>query len=292
MSEEIREIVEVLNLFGNFTARLSGEAIKGMSFLAKLFYSKYWDQRGKQDFDYVMKACEKRGCGLEFMDVATEDISTIHRIEEKLKEVNVQFALLPDLCQGDGYTQFAMPADQVGVFAKVMETEIDVECKQIGPEDYEKTASSELKEELKKEARENVLSTESIDNAKISNLKKEYEDTNFSIVSLNKDRLLVKQTDEEKMFYIPGSNRKQIIPISNKDVVSENNKTIWVKLDKTHDYQIADLENDNPPKVNGKELLNKFSDPFNYHDKNKGSREPQPQHNREKSKPIKPERKR
>ena len=261
MAEEVREIVEVLHLIGAFSARLSNASIRGLSFVARLWYSNHWDQRGKQDFEYVLKACEKRGCGLEFMDVATEDPETIRRIESKAAELNVQYALLPDLCQGDGYTQFAMPSDHMSLFSKVLESEIDIECRQLNYEDYEKTADEEARKAIREEAERNIR-REDIDPVRVKGAEKEYEDANFKTVSLNKKSLLAKQTDNEMIFYIPGTNRSRLLPVSPKDIVSEDAKTVWVKIDKNHDYTIGDLNSDNPPKIRGKELLERFSDPF------------------------------
>lgn len=262
MAEEVREIIEVLNLIGAFSARLSNASIRGLSFVARLWYSNHWDQRGKQDFEFVLKACEKRGCGLEFLDVATEDPEIIRRIESKAAELNVQYALLPDLCQGDGYTQFAIPSDHIPLFSKVLETEINVECRQLGYEEYEKTADEETKQAIRKEAERNIKS-EDIDPVRIKDMQSEYENANFKTVSLNKSSLLAKQTDNERIFYIPGTKRTRFLPISTDDIVSEDAKTIWVKIDKNHDYVIGDLNSDNPPKISGRELLEKFSDPIN-----------------------------
>ena len=57
------------------------------------------------------KLIKMKGPDLVFLNAGTEDAAALEAIEKNMEEHGVLFARLPDLCGGDGRTQYAIGSD-------------------------------------------------------------------------------------------------------------------------------------------------------------------------------------
>lgn len=126
-------------LLGNITVKTAAMVLKVMNtiYLAK------W--KGKVSLNRFRRIC---GGDFLFINMGTEDTRILRGIEKEMKAHGILFSRLPDLCGGDGRTQYVIPpADMAKMKAFLLDHKVGkyghIKVGPISPEDYAKTGISE-----------------------------------------------------------------------------------------------------------------------------------------------------
>ena len=100
---EVQDAIQILYL----TGQISGAAAQMVYKILNTVYLSKW--KGKTSFSRLRQI---KGEEALFLNAATEDRLALRRIEQEMKAHGILFARLPDLCGGDGRTQYVIsPSD-------------------------------------------------------------------------------------------------------------------------------------------------------------------------------------
>lgn len=115
---EVNDAIQIIMTAGKGAYLLSGITIKAaagtMKTLNTIYLSKW---RGKVELNRLRQI---KGDDFLFVNVATEDKKILKEIEREMKEHGILFARMPDLCGGDGQTQYAMAVSEVSKLKSMM----------------------------------------------------------------------------------------------------------------------------------------------------------------------------
>lgn len=168
VSDAIQIIMISGQVFGVVTKLTYRAALLEMKLLNTLYLSKW---KGKTSLTRLRKI---KGDNLIYLNFSTENEEKLKGIEKELKAHQILFARLPDLCGGDGRTQYAVAASDIGKVKAFLLDHKDGPCREIAAGlisamDYAETGRDEngketeelkdleksAKEELKKEQKKN-----------------------------------------------------------------------------------------------------------------------------------------
>lgn len=100
---EVQDAIQILYL----TGQISGTAAQMVYKILNTIYLSKW--KGKTSFSRLRQI---KGEEAVFLNAATENRLALKRIEQEMKAHGILFARLPDLCGGDGRTQYVIaPSD-------------------------------------------------------------------------------------------------------------------------------------------------------------------------------------
>lgn len=168
VSDAIQIIMISGQVFGVATKLTYRAALLEMKLLNTLYLSKW---KGKTNLTRLRKI---KGDNLIYLNFSTENEEKLKGIEKELKAHQILFARLPDLCGGDGRTQYAVAASDIGKVKAFLLDHKDGPCREIAAGlisamDYAETGRDEngketeelkdleksAKEELEKEQKKN-----------------------------------------------------------------------------------------------------------------------------------------
>lgn len=139
---EVGEAVQLLVVTGRGAYLLGNITVKSASLVLKVLNTIYLAKwRGKVSMNRLRKIC---GGDLVFVNMGTEDLQILKGIEKEMKAHGILYARLPDLCGGDGRTQYVIPpADMAKMKAFLLDHKDgrygSIKAGPISPEDYAKT---------------------------------------------------------------------------------------------------------------------------------------------------------
>lgn len=143
---EVGEAVQVLMITEQTAVLLGNMAIKTAMLIAKVMNTVYLSKW--QGATTLNRFRNIKGDNFVFVNAATEDNAVLQQIEKELTDHGILFARLPDLCGGDGRTQYVIsPSDMEKFKAFLLDhnngAQRGIKVGLIGPEDYVQTAVRE-----------------------------------------------------------------------------------------------------------------------------------------------------
>lgn len=143
---EVGEAVQVLMITEQTAVLLGNMAIKTAMLIAKVMNTIYLSKW--QGATTLNRFRNIKGDNFAFVNAATEDNAVLQQIEKELTDHGILFARLPDLCGGDGRTQYVIsPSDMEKFKAFLLDhnngAQRGIKVGLIGPEDYVQTAVQE-----------------------------------------------------------------------------------------------------------------------------------------------------
>lgn len=148
VSDAIQIIMISGQVFGVVTKLTYRAALLEMKLLNTLYLSKW---KGKTNLTRLRKI---KGDNLIYLNFSTENEEKLKGIEKELKDHQILFARLPDLCGGDGRTQYAVAASDIGKVKAFLLDHKDGPCREIAAGlisamDYAETGRDEKGKETK-----------------------------------------------------------------------------------------------------------------------------------------------
>ena len=108
---EVSDALQIIVVTGQAGYRLLGITVKGALEFIKVLHTLYLSKwKGKAKLSRLRQI---KGEDLFFVNVASEDKSDLRAVEKEMKAHGVLYARMPDLCGGDGRTQYAIAACDV-----------------------------------------------------------------------------------------------------------------------------------------------------------------------------------
>ena len=108
---EVSDALQIIVVTGQAGYRLLGLTVKGGIEVIKIINTIYLSKwKGKAGLSRLRKI---KGEDLFFVNVASENEKELRAVEKEMKAHGVLFARMPDLCGGDGRTQYAIAACDV-----------------------------------------------------------------------------------------------------------------------------------------------------------------------------------
>lgn len=139
---EVNDAVQVVMVTGKGAYLLGKLSFKSALLILKLLNTIYMAKwKGKAS---LRRFRQIKGDDYTFINIGTEDKSKLKAIEKEMKAHGILYAKLPDLCGGDGQTQYVIsPADAAKFKAFLLDHTNgkyrDIKMGPISPEDYAKT---------------------------------------------------------------------------------------------------------------------------------------------------------
>lgn len=153
---EVADACQVVMVSGRVIAGAGNLSIRMAMLLMKIYNSIYLGKwKGSTSFKRFRAI---KGDDYEFINICSENPETLAKIEREMEAHNLMFARLPDLCGGDGNTQYVIARSDMQAFAAFLMDHNhgdlkNVKCGPITESDYAKTAvhpeSGEYTEEFK-----------------------------------------------------------------------------------------------------------------------------------------------
>ena len=140
---EVADACQVLLVSGRMIATTAGLSLKMALLMMKIYNSLYLGKwKGNTNFRRFRAI---KGDDYEFVNVCSENPEQLMEIEKEMEAHNLLFARLPDLCGGDGNTQYVVARSDMHIFAAFLMDHTHGELKnvKVGPiteSDYAKTA--------------------------------------------------------------------------------------------------------------------------------------------------------
>lgn len=164
MGEEADVVIRVVDMWYRIQDVYLRRALAIAKFLRNLYLA---DWVGKGNYHHLLSACKAKGDSLVFINANTEDTEALKVIEKEMKKHGIMFAKMPDLCGGDGRTQYAIPGSNIPAFKAFQSDHSrgefrDIFVGEISITDYMDTGkqrdgkNTPEYEEIKKSAEENM----------------------------------------------------------------------------------------------------------------------------------------
>lgn len=290
MSEELRETVEILRIGSEYAIQLAGITKEALQALFAIGNSFYMERAGRIAFKSVLKNCAQKGISPVPLAFPSEDEAILSKAEAMLKDMNVQFARMPDFIKGDYETQYLVPGDQAHFFQIVAKQIFEDELKQVerngGSEDdltikqatcrllegneYMDCVPNENLTQAKEEAVKNLLNMGTSPEMQADSKKKflmsnrEEQTRNnpdFERISIDKQSLLQKEDDEYVYFRIPGTNGKEYTRIRQGDLIRSDAQSYTFAVHKKEYLSIFDRNGNFEKNYPAETFLRFFSEP-------------------------------
>lgn len=139
---EVSDATQIVIVTGKSAYLLGNITVKSAAFVLKVLNTIYLAKwKGRVSLNRFRRIC---GGDFLFINMSTEDPQILHAIEKELTAHGILFSRLPDLCGGDGRTQYVIPpADTAKLKAFLLDHQHgrygSVKVGPISPEDYART---------------------------------------------------------------------------------------------------------------------------------------------------------
>ena len=143
---EVSDATQLLIVTGKGAYLLGNITVKSAALVLKVLNTIYLAKwKGKESLNRFRRIC---GGDFVFINMGSEDPKILRGIEAEMKAHGILFARLPDLCGGDGRTQYVIPpADMAKMKAFLLDHKVGkyghIKVGPISPEDYAKTGLTE-----------------------------------------------------------------------------------------------------------------------------------------------------
>lgn len=247
MSEEIYGMVQILELTGKaagamFKAiRLSAHGAKKgldlkrlavMQIKMRLHYGSH--NQGKHKTMSLRTLEKLTGGQYAILNIPFENEKELIEFYDRLKKLKVSFAELPDLNVGDGFTQIAynpQEADKIKLVVEYYKEKMQVEAEEISLEKYEQLGGEKGKQILNELARKGYEKETHIQH--LQQIRDRNKDINYQPISLNIDSLLVQETPDSYLCYVPHTNKTETLLLNKSEcVLLDDGQTIYTHLRK------------------------------------------------------------
>ncbi len=249
MTEEFSDLRQIIELYGrglrgawkgiriatqgkNQAVLLS--KIKLMQLRMKLHYA----STGTRDTMKLSDLEKLTGDDYGIYNVPFEKEEDIRGFYDRLKELKVSFAELPDLNPGDGYTQIAFhkkDAANINAVANYYKEKLSIEGAEISLEAYDKMATEEGKALLDELAQKGYEKEKQMDQLMV--IRERNHDDGYTPISINIESLLKREEKDCYCCRIPGTYQSdksfQVIRIKKEDcLLIDKGQTIFTHLKK------------------------------------------------------------
>ena len=153
---EVGDACQIVMISGRMIAATADLSVKTALLMMKIYNSLYLGKwKGKVSFQRFRAI---KGDEFEFINICSEDQEKLASIEKEMEAHNLLFARLPDLCGGDGNTQYVISRSDMNIFAAFLMDHIhgglkDIKVGPITESDYARSAvhpeSGEYTQEFK-----------------------------------------------------------------------------------------------------------------------------------------------
>ena len=153
---EVSDACQIVMISGKMIAVSASLSLKLAMLMMKIYNSIYLGKwKGKTAFQRFRAI---KGDDYEFINICSEDPEKLAAIEKEMEAHNLLFARLPDLCGGDGNTQYVIARSDLNIFAAFLMDHMhgDYQHIKVGPiaeSDYARSAvhpeSGEYTQEFK-----------------------------------------------------------------------------------------------------------------------------------------------
>lgn len=140
---EVADACQIVMISGKMIAVAGGLSLKLAMLMMKVYNTIYLGKwKGNTSFKRFR---DIKGENYEFINICTEDRELLAKIESEMDAHSLLFARLPDLCGGDGNTQYVVARADMHIFKAFLTDHIHGELRsvKVGPideSDYAKTA--------------------------------------------------------------------------------------------------------------------------------------------------------
>ncbi len=151
---EVSDATQIVIVTGKSAYLLGNITVKSAAFILKVLNTIYLAKwQGRVSLNRFRRIC---GGDFLFINMSTEDPQSLRMIEKELTAHGILFSRLPDLCGGDGRTQYVIPpADTAKLKAFLLDHQHGkyghIKVGPISPEDYARTGvqtNGEMTQEL------------------------------------------------------------------------------------------------------------------------------------------------
>ena len=140
---EVSDACQIVMISGKMIAVSASLSLKLAMLMIKIYNSIYLGKwKGKTAFQRFRAI---KGDDYEFINICSENPEKLAAIEKEMEAHNLLFARLPDLCGGDGNTQYVIARSDLNIFAAFLMDHMhgDYQSIKVGPiaeSDYAKSA--------------------------------------------------------------------------------------------------------------------------------------------------------
>ena len=122
---EVGDACQIVMISGRMIAATASLTFKTAMLMMKIYNSLYLGKwKGKTSFQRFRAI---KGDEFEFINICSEDPEKLMQIEKEMEAHNLLFARLPDLCGGDGNTQYVIARSDMNIFAAFLMDHINGE---------------------------------------------------------------------------------------------------------------------------------------------------------------------
>ena len=112
---EVSDACQIVMISGKMITASANMSLKAAMLMMKIYNSLYLGKwKGKTAFQRFRAI---KGDDYEFINICSEDPEKLMAIEKEMEAHNLLFAKLPDLCGGDGNTQYVIARSDLNIFA-------------------------------------------------------------------------------------------------------------------------------------------------------------------------------
>lgn len=210
MAEEVNEVIQVIELLGRGVGAgfrgISGayrfanwSDAKAVQFKAKLIYASTGKHKTLRVRE-LLKLTNNTG----IISLRTEDEDMLIRIYDDLKKARCNFAEMPDLAEGDGWTQIMFDnadADRIRFVLEKWKEQVPYQGMSL--EEYEKSGGVAGLQKLTQDALDGY--TLEAHKNQLEDIRKKLEDPAWSPVTINMDTLLETEYKDRYITSVPGT---------------------------------------------------------------------------------------
>ena len=108
---EVSDAIQVVVVSGRAMYKAGSISVKAIVAMIKLLNTIYLSKwKGKASLGYLR---QNKGDDMVFVNIASEDRRVLKAFEKEMKAHGILYARMPDLCGGDGRTQYAIGASDI-----------------------------------------------------------------------------------------------------------------------------------------------------------------------------------
>lgn len=262
---EVSDAIQILVVSGKMLYLFSRLSMQTVMLTAKILNTLYLSKwQGSVSFARFRKI---KGENIQFINISTEDPQILKYIEYEMKAHGILFAKMPDLCGGDGRTQYVIsPDDMIKFKAFLLDHAVgkhkDVKVGPISPADYAQSGiaqdgvpTPQMQEFTRTEENRRISMRD--DERQLPEVierirEQELEQGSSAIIR----DVPIKIHDRWAMYRMPDGIHAVIIPKT--DIIEDQDKTARAVVQDRKNYTMIELNTGQQQSVSGKAVSEAF----------------------------------
>lgn len=262
---EVSDAIQILVVSGKMLYLFSRLSMQTVMLTAKILNTLYLSKwQGSVSFARFRKI---KGENIQFINISTEDLQILKYIEYEMKAHGILFAKMPDLCGGDGRTQYVIsPDDMIKFKAFLLDHAVgkhkDVKVGPISPADYAQSGiaqdgvpTPQMQEFTRTEENRRISMRD--DERQLPEVierirEQELEQGSSAIIR----DVPIKIHDRWAMYRMPDGIHAVIIPKT--DIIEDQDKTARAVVQDRKNYTMIELNTGQQQSVSGKAVSEAF----------------------------------